>query len=141
MPFSILPFRFIPMFFASLITLLVLSNGPAYAEWVALGDDNAGMTLYVNPDTIRRKGEMVKMWVQYDYKTIQTVAGFPYLSQRTQQQFDCAEERYRFRSSAEFSGNMGGGESVHSKLSEGKWEPVPPDSVAEALWKYACGKK
>jgi hypothetical protein len=137
---SIHPFRFFPMVFASLITLLLLSNEPAHAEWVAF-NDNAGMTVYANPDTIRRKGNLVKMWVQYDYKTIQTVAGFPYLSQRTQQQFDCAKERYRFRSSAEFSGNMGGGESVHSKLSEGKWEPVPPDSVAEALWKYACGKK
>ena len=143
MPFSIRPFRFIPMVFASLITLLLLSNEPAHAEWVSLGENPSGTTVYVNPDTIRRKGERVKMWVQYDYKTIQTVAvaGFPYLSQRTQQQFDCVDGRYRFRSSVEFSGNMGRGESVKSESHEGKWHPVSPNSVSEDLWKYACRRR
>ena len=46
-----------------LIALLVLSSGPAYAEWVAIGSTDDGMTAYADPDTIRRKEEMVKMWV------------------------------------------------------------------------------
>jgi hypothetical protein len=64
MPLSIHPLRFFTMVFASLITLLLLSNKPAHSEWVSIGDDLAGTTVYVNPDTIRRKGERVKMWVQ-----------------------------------------------------------------------------
>ena len=48
------------VFLRSLLTFLVLSCGvPALAEWVAIGEEQAGqvsMTYYVDPDTIRRKG-------------------------------------------------------------------------------------
>jgi hypothetical protein len=40
-----------------------------------------------------------------------------------------------------FSGNMGSGEAVFSNSDESKWEPVAPDSLDQALWKFACGKK
>ena len=43
--------------FGSLITLLLLSNGPAYAEWMRIDKGKPGMTIYVNPDSICRKGE------------------------------------------------------------------------------------
>jgi hypothetical protein len=56
-----------------LITLLLLSSGPVYAEWVLLNqNDQTGLTVYVDPDTIRRKGALVKMWILSDYKTVQT---------------------------------------------------------------------
>ena len=43
--------------FMSFILLLLLSSGPAYAEWVDVGDNNEkGMTVYIDSDTIRRKG-------------------------------------------------------------------------------------
>jgi hypothetical protein len=57
-----------------LITLLVLSSGPAYAEWVKI-DEIDPYTLYVDPDTIRRKGDLVKMWQVYDFKAVQTGEG------------------------------------------------------------------
>jgi hypothetical protein len=39
-----------------LITLLVLSSSPAYAEWVAIGSTevSGGSTVYVDLETIRR---------------------------------------------------------------------------------------
>ena len=61
--------------FWSLITLLLLSSGPAYAEWVDVGGNESGMTVYVDSDSIRQKGNLVKMWQLYDYKTVQTRAG------------------------------------------------------------------
>ena len=46
MRFSIRPFRRFPLTYFSgfwlLITLLVLSSGPAYAEWAATGATNVG---------------------------------------------------------------------------------------------------
>ena len=48
-----------------LITFLAQSSGPSYAEWLFVsGDDEAGMTVYVDPDTIRRNGDLVKMWLE-----------------------------------------------------------------------------
>jgi hypothetical protein len=129
--------------FWSLITLLVLSSGSAFAEWVSIGssENGGGYTVYVNPDTIRRKGDLVKMWIFLDYKTIQTVAGTSHLSVRSQHQYDCAEDRHRRLAYTFFSGNMESSKEVYSNPDEGKWEPVASDSVAEGLWKIACDRK
>lgn len=126
-----------------LIPLLTLSNEAAYAGWVLTsGDDEAGLTVYVDPDSIRRKGDLVKMWQLYDYKTIQTVAGDSLLSIKRYNEFDCTEERRtRMRAYTWFAGNMGTGKVVYSTTDEQQWEPVVPRSINHTLWKVACGKK
>ncbi len=127
--------------FGSLITLLLLSSRPAYAEWVLVNTTDHGMTAYADPDTIRRKGELVKMWSLYDFKTEQYVRGVLLLSSKGQIEYDCAEERLRGLAVAEFSGNMGKGTVVYTDSSEGKWIPVAPLGVVHALWTVACGKR
>lgn len=126
------------------ITLLVLSSGPSYAEWVNVSsaESYGGFTMYTDPDTIRRKGELVKMWQLHDYKTVQTEASNSFLSLKSQSEFDCAEERVRLLAVTEFSGNMGKGNVVWSRhFGEGEWRPVEPESVSQIFWKLACGKK
>jgi len=124
------------------MTLLVLSSSPAYAEWIKVSDsDEAGMTVYVDPTTIRRNSNLVKMWQFYDYKTVQTVAGIGFLTVKEQWEFDCAEERRRVLALTEFSGNMGSGTVVYTNSEVGKWQPVAPSSIGQLLWKFACGKK
>jgi hypothetical protein len=123
-----------------LIILLFLSNSPAYAEWVEIAATDYGMTVYVDSDTIRRKGDLVKMWSLLDYKTLQTDPGGSYLSTKQQGEYDCAEERMRFHALTSFSGNMENGTVVYN-LDETKWIPVAPESRGQALWKFACGEK
>jgi hypothetical protein len=124
-----------------LITLLVLSSGPAYAEWVKIGTTDDGMTIYVDPDTIRQTGALVKMWYLYDYESTQTVADSSYLSTKAQDEFDCAGELHRTLAFTFFSGKMGSGQADYSNSEEHKWEPVAPRSVDQAVWKIACDKK
>ncbi len=60
--------------FWSLITLLFLSTVPAYAEWMAVERDYLlpGLwTVYIDPDTIHRKGNLVTMWQLVDFKWMQ----------------------------------------------------------------------
>jgi hypothetical protein len=160
MPFTILPYRRFPVHcavtnhaslflklplayfsgFWLLITLLLLSSGPAYAEWVALGDSDSETTVYVDPDTIRRKGDLVKMWELYDFKIIRTVAGDSYFSSKAQIENDCAEERRRTLAFTWFSENMGSGKVVFSESYEGRWAPVVPDTIGLMLWTFACRK-
>jgi hypothetical protein len=146
MPFSIRPSRRLSLAYCLgfwlLITLLVLSSGPAYAEWVEIdsSDSNGGYTAHVDPDTIRRKGDLVKMWYLFDYKTQQTMRNGSYLSERAQGQFDCAEERFRLLALMYSSGNMGIGNTIYTDLNEGKWAPVAPKSIGEVMWKAACRK-
>jgi hypothetical protein len=126
-----------------IIIFLVLNSGPAIAEWAEIGFSKSygGYTIYADPSTIRHRSGLVKMGALYNYRTVQTDAGLSYLSRRTQQQYDCAEARYRFLSETYFSGNMGSGDEVYTNSYERKWEPVAPASVGQALWKLACGKK
>ena len=129
--------------FGLLITLLVLSNGPAYAEWVAVvsSESAGGFTVYVDPDTIRYEEDGVEMWELYDYKTRRTKEGYSFLSFKKRNEYGCAEERLRTLGVMHYSGNMGSGMVVSSNSDEGKWKRVPPGSVGEALWKVACGKQ
>src|ERR1043165_6247663 len=65
---------------------LVLSSRPAYAAWVC-GDDEAEMTVYVDPDTIRRHGDLVKRWHLNDRKTVEG-----YGSIKSQREYDCPHQ-------------------------------------------------
>ena len=128
--------------FCFLITLLVLSSGPVYAEWVLVsGDDTAGLAVYVDSSTVRRNGNLAKMWQLYDYKTVQTVAGDSFLSIKRFNEYDCTEERTRMLGYTWFSGNMGNGNVVYSTTEQLPWEPVVPRTINRSLWKVACSKK
>ena len=109
---------------------------------MAIGrNEELGVTVNVDPDTIRRKGNQVKLWALLDFKSLQTVAGYSYLSSMQQREFDCAEERHRTLALTEFSGNMGSGKPIDSFSVATKWEPVSPGSINQGLWKFVCVKQ
>jgi hypothetical protein len=109
-PFLTLPLAYVSSF-GALITLLMLSSEPAYAEWVVVGysESLGGYTVYADPDTIRRNGDLVKVWALTDYTAIQTVGDSSFLSSKAQNEFDCAEERQHELVVTWFSGNMAKG--------------------------------
>jgi hypothetical protein len=124
-----------------LITLLmVLSGGPAFAEWILLGEAEAGTSVYVDLNTIRRKGDLVKMWTLLDFKTAQIMGGVSSFSTKTQSEFDCSEDRMRNLAKAFFAANMGRGIVLYSDSVEGAWTLVPPASIAQNLMAVACDK-
>jgi hypothetical protein len=102
--------------------------------------DEEGKTVYVDPTTIRRNRNLVKMWQLYDYKTVQSVAGIGFLTAKEQWEFDCAAMRSRVLALEEFSGNMGSGTEVYTNSEVGKWILVMPDSIGEIVWNVACEK-
>jgi hypothetical protein len=107
------------------LALLVLNSSVAYAEWVKVSDrDEAGTTVYVDPATIRRNSNLVKM----------------FLSNKEEWEFDCVEERSRSLGLKEYSGNMGSGTVVYTNSQVGKWFPVVPGSIGHIVWKVACQK-
>jgi hypothetical protein len=146
MPFLIRPRPRLPLAyvlcFGALITLLVLNSGPAYAKWEVIGysESLGGYTIYVDPDTIRRKGDhQVKVWALTDFTTMQTIAGHSFLSSMEQIEFDCAEELERELAVTWFSEHMGKGNGVWHNSDETEWRPAAPGSVGEGVWKFACG--
>lgn len=165
MPFTLLPFLHIhkqcsvmyhagsflklPLAYISdfwlLITLLVLSSGPAYAEWIVVEKNNqlAGvLTVYIDPDTIHRKGNLVTMWQLIHFKTMQGGRSpSRFSSTKIHKQFDCAGLRLRLLALTDFWGNMGTSESTDAYIDGGHWVPVEPDSIDQALLQVACNKQ
>ena len=91
-----------------LLTLLVLNSGPAYAEWVALGESDSGTTVYVDRDTRLPKEKLVKMWILYNFTRVRTVAGESYFSNKVHREYDCAQARHRTLVDMRFSSDQPG---------------------------------
>jgi hypothetical protein len=123
-----------------LTLMLAVVSSSAMAEWVAIGTtDNS--THYANPNTIRKSGNKVKIWTLTDFNAVEEHKGDKFLSIKAQEQYDCKEEQRRLLYFSRHSENMGGGGIVYSDAKPDKsWRPIPPDSVAEMVWKFACGK-
>jgi hypothetical protein len=123
-----------------MLIVLLLSATSARAEWTQVGESDS-LTSYLDFATIRRTGNLVKVWQLFDFKTPHTLAGKTSWSAKIQEQYDCQEEQSRTLAFTEFSKNMGAGEVDYSTSDPGKWKPVEPESIGEGLFKTVCDKK
>jgi hypothetical protein len=132
-----------------LMMLLAVVSSCAMAEWVEVTSTDE-KTFYANPATIRKKGNMVKMWELVDVKPSGFTKSMQVFSEskeefcmstREQEEFDCKKEQTRTLYISTHSGNMGEGELISRSSNPGKWEPIVPNSIDESLWKFACGKR
>jgi hypothetical protein len=120
--------------------LLAVVSSSALAEWVEIGH-NEDFVGYIDPSTIHRAGNMVKMWCLIDHKIVISKTGKTYISVMAQHEYDCRKDRARMLFSSLHSENMGKGKIVGSNYSPDAWGSVPPLSIVETLWKFACGRR
>lgn len=110
-------------------------------------------TAYVDPATIHKSGNLVNMMVLIDHQSglskemesrlDKIFSGYTReitKSWKVQDEFDCKAKKLRMLSYTAFSEHMGNGEIVPSNMVANQWEPVIPESIGYALWKYACEK-
>jgi hypothetical protein len=125
---------------AILTLVLAIASSIAAAEWIEVTRDEISVT-YADPGTIGRAGEVMKMWTLLDFKAAQARPyGTPYMSQKTQHEYDCKEKRARIVQVLRYSENMGGGDVVPADSDAEEWKPVATGSVIEKLWGIACKK-
>jgi hypothetical protein len=127
------------LLFLVLMTFCSLS----WAEWQVAVDTDAA-TFYFNKETIKKNGNLVKMWTKANLKSAaNTSDGKPYIRLDSLFLFDCKEETAGLTSQTFYS-NYEGSEvqaMVNIKQSELEMNPFSPGSVFGLLWKTACGKK
>ena len=127
---------------AILMRLLAVMSSSAMAEWVEVaegGEEIETITAYADPDTIRKTGNRVKMWVLVDYKKDEEEFGI--LSARLKEEYDCKEKKQRILFMAVYSGHMGKDETVEILSEpESSWQQPLAGGLAEALLEFACGK-
>ncbi len=124
-----------------LILMLAAVSSSAMAEWVEIGVDTKKYIDYVDPETIRKSGNKVKMWEMTDFKTVQELDGKQFMSTKVLKEYDCKEGQSRQLYLSVYSENMGRGNTIISgDRSEDKWKPTTPGTVGEGLWQFACRK-
>jgi hypothetical protein len=120
-----------------------IAQGSATSDattWIVVGRAHT-FTVYANPATIQRAGSMVTVWEMKEYNTAQMYDGEPYMSQKTQNEYDCKEGQSRILALSLHSENMGGGKTVWSAPDPDEWHPVASIRLGEASRKFACGRK
>lgn len=120
-----------------LCLLLALGTAaPAWAEWVGVGVlDGGGVTVYIDPSSIRKEGYFRKAWLLHDYK--QKDSG-GVMSRRGLFEYDCKDERFRNLTHSSHLEPMAKGAALFSDSNPGKWDYIPPDSSAATIIKFVC---
>jgi hypothetical protein len=120
---------------------MAVVNTVAWAGWVEIGSNESG-TFYVDPPSMQRTGDIVKMWYLIDFKTIQVDNSTrPFLSTKDQSEYDCKEVRARTIYYNNYSGPMGRGKITFTLKDPLKWRQPETGTIASTLLKIACGKK
>ncbi len=98
-------------------------------------------TVYVNNSTIRRDGDVVKMWSLVDFVHPKKITGKSYMSVRSQDEYDCKGKQSRSLYYSFAAENMGGGEVAVKSSQPTDWYPVELDALVKILFNAACKKK
>lgn len=123
-----------------LTLLLVAMSAGALAEWIPFGGDGKSFNAHVDPSSIRKSSNIVKMWTMSDFVTPQGVAGKAYFSKKEHFEFDCTNEKIRLLSSVKYELHSGLGKTIDFDNDSTSTIPAVPGSVAEAFMHVACGK-
>ena len=125
---------------AAALALLGTASFGAMAEWTQV-TENPDIKAYVDFNTIRRSGHMVKMWTLNDEKSRQTSPSGSYLSMRSRDEYDCSDERKRKLDLSVHVERMAGGSVLYTDSTIGQWTSIAPGSIAARFFEAACGIK
>jgi hypothetical protein len=126
-----------------LFLVALLAPTLAQAEWVRLVSVGEGeVTVYVDPASITREGNVVGVSTLFDYATVRTLSGAPFQSATMQDEIDCAGKQSRTLAVTSHSEPMAGGHIV-STATGGyvPWTPIDPQGIFSAIFKFVCKEK
>jgi hypothetical protein len=113
---------------------LMLAAAPAWAEWVKVGRTDAAVH-YIDAATIRRDGYLRRVWTMQDMRDTSPDG---VMSIRALEEYDCAEERFRYLSIAAHSRPMSGGQVLFAHDLDDEWSDRPPGTNSSAMEKIVC---
>jgi hypothetical protein len=121
---------------ALLAALLLAMSLPAAAEWVMI-TKNDSVTYYLDPDTVRKNGNMRRVWVLNNLKQRHKDGE---MSRRSLREIDCKEEKSRILSLSTHSEPMVGGKTLVLENSPTEWGFIPPNSTNAHVFEFVCSK-
>lgn len=114
----------------------------AHAAWVELIKVPNQMSIYTDPTTLSRKGDIVTQSVLYNLATPQKAKDDKlFLSTIKQSEYDCKENKGKAISLTWYDKNMGEGAVVFAVQPPPTWKAIPADSPFLIEMKTACEHK
>ncbi len=113
----------------------------ASAEWTEIDRFDDGTRIYVDRNTLQRKGDIGQIhslvrWGEPQEDPDQP----PYLSTVVRTAYDCTTKHEKYLASTSYAGPMGDGKRVVADEDEApNWASISAGSMEEKLWKLACG--
>ncbi len=109
------------------------------SEWVVF-EATPEATIYIDPSSIRREGDLAEMWALIDYPTPQPdKTGKQVLSDKLQYQYDCSGRQLSIIATSAHAGPMATGEIINVNPDPPELTAVPTGTTAEKMWARACG--
>lgn len=121
----------------ALFILTATLSAAAMADWVLLGGNDVQEN-YVDPGSIRKKGNNVTTLNMYHFKTVREYDGNEYRSSVLLYEFDCAKGQSRGLESIFYAESKGAGAIVDSWSTPHAWKAVPPATPLDSFMNFAC---
>lgn len=121
-----------------LLLALVVSTFSASvaAEWkkVLILMPDSTQDIYIDLDTVRRNGDVVKVWELRDIKNREGDTR----SIRARREYDCVDERARTLFFSVYNAQMGTGEPSATDDRAGEWKSLHPGSDLSWVLSFVC---
>ena len=120
-----------------LLSALLLVTSSAWAEWLKVGSDTNGYTYYIDPTTIRKDGNVHKVWELHEREQPKQDGE---MSRLVKFEYDCKTERRSILFASTHSEPMGKGKTIWSTSSAIAidWREIPPGTVGWAVMNRVC---
>ncbi len=118
--------------------LIILVAPPAWAGWVKVWESKTSGTItYFDPDTIRKDGNLRRVWVLQELK-VRGKNGE--MSRRALWEYYCPEERFRSLQISFHIAPMAKGSRLLTDNDPSDWIYIPPSTGGAELHKLVCAK-
>lgn len=120
-----------------LVCLLVAIAAPAWADWEKIYE-SAELTYYVDPETVRKSGDLRVASSMRDLKA-PTTGGE--ISRRAIVEYDCKAELQNLLVVSVHSGAGATGSTIFRENYPKKdWQFISPGTIAQLILKYVCAQ-
>jgi len=119
------------------VMLTLLSINTAYAAIEILRETKDGIA-YVDPDSITKSNDLIKVIVLQDFHRMQSHADQSYLTSKTEFGFDCKTNMVQQLAITLFPENMGNGTAVFTEQKVGTMSPIKAGSIEAAVMQKVC---
>ena len=126
-----------------LALLFLLTTSSAWADWIAIGK-SPDFSMYVDPQSLRRNGNIASAWIMGDYTKTQKkrfpppILWVDFDSIKELKQFDCSKGAHRTEKTVIMSGKFGKGDPLYTFTSVPDYFPVPNSELDIAEFNYVC---